>query len=64
MKERMIISSKAFWRGPFALSVATQMKIQGGVMKLALAIALIFPATAHAAFFNCRRFQGRDSTNF
>jgi mono/diheme cytochrome c family protein len=44
----MIISSKAFWRGPFALSVATQMKIQGGVMKLALAIALIFPATAHA----------------
>ena len=48
MKERMITSSKAFWGGAFSLSVATQMKIQGGVMKLTLAIALIFPATAHA----------------
>jgi mono/diheme cytochrome c family protein len=49
----MITSSNAFWRGTFALGVVipTQMKprkIRSRVTKLALAIALIFPATAQA----------------
>ena len=53
MKDHMITSSKAFWRGTFALGVVmpTQTKtrkIRGGVTKLALAIALIFPTTAQA----------------
>ena len=57
MKNRMITSSNAFWRGTLALSVVmpTQTntrKVRGRVaklgLKLALAITLIFPATAHA----------------
>ncbi len=48
MKDRIITSSNEFWQGAFALSVAIPMKIQGGVTKLAFAIALIFPATAQA----------------